>query len=92
MSSSSVRQNTALSRFELDVDGHTAFANYRIVDGVIAITHTEVPPALRERGIGSRLVLGTVEVARIQGLKVRPLCSFARFVIAQHPEVQDWVA
>ena len=92
MSSPSVRQNTARSRFELDVGGHTAFANYRVVDGVIAITHTEVPQALRERGVGSRLVLGTMAAARRQGLKVRPLCSFARFVIAQHPEVQDLVA
>ncbi|MEA2906786.1 MAG: uncharacterized protein QOI12_4173 [Alphaproteobacteria bacterium] len=88
---SSVHQNSARSRFELDVDGHVAFANYRIVDDVIAITHTEVPAALRERGVGSRLVLGAVEAARAQGRKVRPLCSFARFVITQHPELQDAV-
>jgi uncharacterized protein len=88
----SVRQNPALSRFELDVDGHIAFANYRLADGVLAITHTEVPQALRERGIGAQLVLGTVQAARAQGLKVRPLCSFARYVIAHHPDVQDLVA
>ena len=34
---------TPPARFELDVDGHIAFANYRNIDGVIAITHTEVP-------------------------------------------------
>ena len=92
MQSGAVRQNTARSRFELEVDGHIAFANYRRDDGVVAITHTEVPPALRERGIGSRLVLGAMELARSQGLKVRPLCSFARYVIAQHPELRDLVA
>ena len=79
------------ARFELDVDGHTAFANYRNVDGVIAITHTEVPSALRERGIGSRLVLEMLAQIRAQKLKVRPLCSFARSVIAQHPEYRDLV-
>ena len=79
-------------RFELDVDGHTAFANYRNLHGVIAITHTEVPRELRERGIGSRLVLAMLEEIRAQNLKVRPLCSFARFVIAQHPEYGDLVA
>src|SRR5947209_20606684 len=78
-----------LARFELEVDGHTAFANYRNIDGVIAITHTEVPAALRERGVGSRLVLAMLGEARAQNLKVRPLCSFARFVIAQHPEYLD---
>ena len=79
-------------RFELDVDGHTAFANYRNLDGVIAITHTEVPFALRERGVGSRLVLEMLEQIRAQNLKVRPLCSFARFVVAQHPEFRELVA
>ena len=79
-------------RFEFGVDGHIAFANYRNLDGVIAITHTEVPRELRERGIGSRLVLAMLQQIRAQNLKVRPLCSFARFVIAQHPEYADLVA
>jgi predicted GNAT family acetyltransferase len=85
-------QHTTPARFELNVDGHTAFANYRNIDGVIAITHTEVPSALRERGIGSRLVLAMLDQIRAENLKVRPLCSFARFVVAQHPEYQDLVA
>ena len=85
------RENTP-ARFELDVDGHVAFANYRTVDGVVTITHTEVPSALRERGVGSRLVLAMLEQVRAEGLKVRPRCSFARFVIAQHPELQDLLA
>jgi uncharacterized protein len=84
--------NTSPARFELNVDGHIAFANYRNIDGVIAITHTEVPSALRERGIGARLVLEMLREIRAQNLKVRPLCSFARFVIAQHPEFGDLVA
>jgi predicted GNAT family acetyltransferase len=29
---------------------------------------------------------------RAQNLKVRPLCSFARFVIAQNPEYRDVIA
>jgi len=85
-------QHITPARFELNVDGHTAFANYRNIDGVIAITHTEVPSALRERGIGSRLVLAMLDQIRAENLKVRPLCSFARFVVAQHPEYQDLVA
>ena len=90
--SPSVRQNTARSRFELDVDGHVAFASYHIAGGVVAITHTETPAALRGRGIGSQLVLGALAHIRAQGLKVRPLCSFARHVIARHPEVRDLLA
>jgi uncharacterized protein len=86
-----IRQNTALSRFELDVEGDIAFANYRLTDGVAAITYVEVPRSLRQRGVGSQLMLGLLEAARTQGLKVRPLCSFARFVVAQHPELHDLV-
>ena len=84
--------NAPSARFELAVDGHTAFANYRNLDGVIAITHTEVPRELRERGIGSRLVLEMLKDIRAQKLKVKPLCSFAGFVVAQHPEFRDLVA
>jgi predicted GNAT family acetyltransferase len=84
--------STPSARFELDVDGHTAFASYRNLDGVIAITHTEVPWELRERGVGSRLVLAMLQEIRAQQLKVRPLCSFARFVVAQHPEYRELVA
>jgi len=87
--SSAVRQNDALSRFELDVEGDIAFASYRLADRVVAITYVEVPRSLRQRGVGSRLMLGVLAAARAQGLKVRPLCSFARFVVAQHPEFHD---
>ena len=46
-----VRNNTAESRFEFDIDGHTAFAYYSFSPGVITFMHTEVPEALSGRGI-----------------------------------------
>lgn len=86
---SPVRNNTALNRFELDAEGRTAVADYRLSPGEITFLHTEVPPALRERGIGSQLVQGALEQARAQGLKVQPRCSFVRHYIATHPEFSD---
>ena len=56
MAMDSIRNNTAINRFELDVESQTAVAYYSIVDGVITFTHTETPMALRGRGIASRLV------------------------------------
>jgi len=91
-SASAVRDNPALSRFELDVDGGTAIATYRIADGVITFMHTEAPSATRERGVGSALVQGALEAARARGLKVVPECSFVRSYIARHPEFQDLLA
>jgi hypothetical protein len=87
-----VRDNPARSRFELDVDGETAFANYRIADGVLAITHTETPAHLRGRGIAGRVVAGALDAARARGLKVTPRCDFARDYVARHPEYHDLVA
>ncbi len=87
-----VRDNPARSRYELDVEGAIAFANYRRDGDVMAITHTEVPASLRGGGIGSRLVEGIMDNARAQGLKVRPLCGFARRVMMQHPGFQDLLA
>ena len=89
---SAVRNNPARSRYELDVDGDIAYANYRMRNGVVEITHTETPAALRGRGIGEKVMLGALEQIRTEGLKVKPLCSFARHVIAQHPEAQDLLA
>lgn len=87
-----VRNNTALSRYELDVDGTTAFANYRLAPGKVIITHTETPPALRGRGIASQLVQGALEQIRADGLKVVAACGFVVDYLDKHPEFADVAA
>lgn len=89
MSENIVRNNTALSRYELDIDGATAFANYRLAPGKVIITHTETPPALRGRGIASRLVHGALEHIRTDGLKVVAGCGFVVDYLDKHPEFAD---
>jgi len=89
---SAVRDNAALSRFELDAGGVTAFMNYRLGGGVIRLEHTETPPQARGRGIASQLTAGVLEIARKRGLKVVPRCPFVRAYLAQHPEFNDLVA
>jgi predicted GNAT family acetyltransferase len=84
-----VRDNKALSRFELDVDGTLAFANYRVAPGTVIITHTETPPALRGRGIASELVKGALALIRADGLKVVAGCSFVVDYLERHPDVAD---
>lgn len=87
-----VRNNITLSRYELDVDGATAFANYRLAPGKIIITHTETPRALRGRGIASELVQGALEQIRLEGLKVVAGCSFVVDYLDKHPEFADVTA
>ena len=89
MMSDRVRNNAAESRFELDADGHTAFAYYSMTRNVITFRHTEVPPALAGHGVGSRLVRGALEFARAQRLKVVPQCPFVSTYMAKHPEFND---
>ena len=92
MSQNNVRNNIALSRYELDADGSTAFANYRLAPGKVIITHTETPHALRGRGVASRLVQGALEQIRADGLKVVAGCSFVVDYLDKHPEFADVAA
>jgi predicted GNAT family acetyltransferase len=84
-----VRDNKALSRFELDVEGAMAFANYRLAPSTVIITHTETPRALRGRGIASELVKGALELIRADGLKVVAGCGFVVNYLGKHPEFAD---
>lgn len=86
-----VRDNKVLSRFELDVEGGVAFANYRLTPAAVIITHTETPRALRGQGIASRLVEGALALIRADGRKVIGACAFVVDYLRKHPEYQDMV-
>jgi uncharacterized protein len=84
-----VRNNPEHHRFELEADGHKAVAYYALSPGVITFTHTEVPPELSGRGVGSALAGGALEWARAQGLKVVAKCPFISAFIGKHPAYGD---
>jgi predicted GNAT family acetyltransferase len=86
-----VRDNKVLSRFELDVEGDVAFANYRLTPSAVIITHTETPRALRGHGIASELVEGTLRLIRADGRKVIAGCGFVVDYLRKHPEYADLV-
>jgi predicted GNAT family acetyltransferase len=87
-----VRDNKALSRFEMDVEGAVAFANYRITPQAVVITHTETPRALRGRGIASELVGGALDLIRADGRKVIAGCGFVVDYLYKNPEFADLTA
>ena len=60
--------------------------------GRIALLHTEVPDALSGQGIGPKLVRGTLDAVRAEGLKVVPRCEFVAAYVARHPEYRDLLA
>jgi predicted GNAT family acetyltransferase len=86
-----VRDNAAQSRFELDVEGGLAFANYRRTPSAVIITHTETPRSLRGRGIASELVQGALQLIRADGRKVVAGCGFVVDYLRKHPEFADLV-
>ena len=84
-----VRDNKLQRRFELDVEGQVAFANYRETPQAVIITHTETPRALRGRGIASELVKGALELIRADGQKVIAGCGFVVDYLDKHPEYRE---
>jgi len=86
------RDNEERSRFELDVDGPIALVTYRKTDGAITLVHTEVPPELGGRGIGSKLGRATLDAVRAQGRKLSVECDFIRNFMRKNPEYDDLLA
>jgi uncharacterized protein len=84
-----VVNNKAHHRYELTVEGHLAATYYSVADGVITFIHTEVPPELGGKGVGSKLVQGALDQVRAEGLKVIPQCPFVKAWIDKHPDYAD---
>jgi predicted GNAT family acetyltransferase len=91
LSSASVRREERGSsggRWVALVDGQEAETTYsRASARLIIIDHTQVPDALRGRGVGQALVLRAVQDARREAFKIIPLCPFAK---AQFDRHEDW--
>ena len=76
--------------YRTGVDGHTAEMTFsRTGEHLVIIDHTEVPDALRGRGVGQALVARAVADAREGGFKIFPLCPFAAAQFRRHSEYQD---
>src|SRR4051794_29574512 len=86
---SQVRDNPERGRFELDIGGQTVFARYARHGSLLVIPYVEASPALRGTGAASQLMTGVMAIARAEGLKVRPLCSYASAWIRRHSKYHD---
>jgi predicted GNAT family acetyltransferase len=84
--------DTDAHQFRVEVDGHRGVVDYTLRDGVIAISHTGVPPEIGGRGIAAELTRTALETARREGWKVRPACSYAAAFMRRHPEFADLLA
>ena len=83
--------NREESRFEARVGGEVAFVEYRREGKTIFFTHSEVPPSLEGKGIGTALARAALDQARADGVRVVPLCPFFAAFIKRHPAYADLV-
>ncbi|ABE62622.1 acetyltransferase [Nitrobacter hamburgensis X14] len=86
---SEVVNNMEKHRYEIEVDGHVAATYYRFLDGVIVFTHTQVPPELEGKGIGSELVKGALDQVRADRFRARAQCPFVKDWLEKHPDYDD---
>lgn len=75
--------------FKTEVEGRTAFAEYRIIGNSLDIIHTIVPKPLEGRGIASALVKTAYDFALSNGLKPKATCSYAVKWLERHPEMSE---
>jgi predicted GNAT family acetyltransferase len=79
-----VVDNKTSDRFELAAEGALAFLVYKRTHDALALIHTEVPVVCRGRGLGEALVEAALRSARSEGLRVIPICPFAKAYILRH--------
>lgn len=83
-----VRDEPARHRFELLVDGeHAGLASYVTRENVVIVTHSEVDPRFRGRGLANELARQTLDQLRERGNSVVPACPFFAKYVSEH---HDW--
>ena len=88
--SAPVVHNAANQRFEMDVDGQLSVLEYTFKNHRLFLTHTEVPPALQNQGLGTKLAHAALEYARKNELNVVAICPFVKEYVGSHPEYQSF--
>ncbi len=75
------------SRFEIEEDGAVAYLEFETdSQGWMTIWHTEVPSALRGRGLATELARTAFEYAKQNELRVDVICPLASEFLRKHPE------
>lgn len=86
---SDLRNDAARSRYEMDEQGLTSWADYRLKDGRLYIDHVESPPQLRGSGAAGRLMAALAQDAKERGLRVTPICSYAAAWLRRSKDYRD---
>jgi predicted GNAT family acetyltransferase len=84
-----VTHDAGAQQLTANVDGRRSLLQYRLKGGTMTIVHTEVPPELAGHGIAADLMRAALDMARANGWRVRPACSYAQAFLQKHTEYGD---
>jgi uncharacterized protein len=89
MDKNAAGKNT-MSRFEIEEGGQIAYLEFEL-DGTgwLTLWHTEVPEALRGRGLATELVKSAFDYAKANELRVDVICPIALRYLREHPELRQ---
>jgi predicted GNAT family acetyltransferase len=86
-----MRNNLEKSRFELESDGLITFADYKLQDNVITISHVEAPVEQRGSGTAGNLMEEIAKKATAENLKIIPVCGYASVWLRRHKEYRNLI-
>ena len=82
-----VIHNKSQNRFEINMDGETAFVEYNpLKSGAWALPHTFGPPQFSGKGLASQLVKALLQYCKENQIKVIPQCCFVVKYIKRNSE------
>ncbi len=70
--------------FTIGAEGAEGYLRYRKEEDGLILLHTEVPALSEGKGHGGALVRAALAYASNEGLRVVPLCSFAKSYMERH--------
>ncbi|MGO1767977.1 GNAT family N-acetyltransferase [Advenella sp. S44] len=76
-------------RIEANVENNLCYIEYRLDSTVMHVLHTIVPAAVGGRGIAGKLTDYALDLARENGWKINPVCSYTAAYFKRHPEHRD---
>ena len=83
-------KNELMQRYELHLEGKVAVLAYELQrEGVVAFTHTFVPPELRGKNVAAILTKFALDDVRSQGKKVVAQCSYVATYLERNKEYAD---
>jgi len=80
-------KNDAENKFQMTVDGHTAFILFKERENIISLIHTESPDELAGRGVATAIIEKTLQYLDENNYTLVPLCPLVYAYIKRH---LDW--